>query len=129
MQEFCDEAETLKNSAAMRSEMESAVDEEVEASGFSISQVLDMSEATKKVIQPPITEALVNLEAKSIAADAVEANARKVIQVTESTREEGFLFYKEDGTAPATQEKKEHKIAAKVENDDDEVKFPREGIG
>ncbi|GAB2248467.1 hypothetical protein Droror1_Dr00008349 [Drosera rotundifolia] len=58
MQEFCDEAETLKNSDAMRSEMESTVDEEVEASGFSINQVLDISEATKEVIQPPITGSL-----------------------------------------------------------------------
>ncbi|GAB2217400.1 hypothetical protein Drorol1_Dr00000582 [Drosera rotundifolia] len=121
MQELCDEAETLKNSAAMRSEMDSAVDEEVEASGFSISQGLDMSEATKEVIQPPITEALADLEAKSIAADAVEANASKVIQVPESTREEGFAFNKEDGTAPATQEKEEHEIAAKAENVDDEM--------
>ncbi|GAB2240038.1 hypothetical protein Droror1_Dr00020556 [Drosera rotundifolia] len=99
MQEFCDEAETLKNSVAMQSEMESAVDEELEASGFSISQVLDMSEAikkaTKEVIQLPITEALADLEAKSSAADAVEANASKVIQVPESSREVGFA-YKED---------------------------------
>ncbi|GAB2236109.1 hypothetical protein Droror1_Dr00027844 [Drosera rotundifolia] len=36
-------------------EMDSTVDEEVEASGFSISQVLDMSEATKEVIQRLIT--------------------------------------------------------------------------
>ncbi|KAL9254500.1 BAG family molecular chaperone regulator 6-like protein [Drosera capensis] len=121
MQEFCDEAETLKNSAAMQSERDSAVDEEVDASGFSTCQVLDMSEATNEVIQPSITEALADLEAKSIIADAVDANASKVIQVPESTREEGFAFNKEDVTAPATQEKEEHDIAGKAENVDDEM--------
>ncbi|KAL9253169.1 BAG family molecular chaperone regulator 6-like protein [Drosera capensis] len=123
MQEFRDEAETLMNSAAVQSEVVSTVDEEVEASGFSTSQVLDMSEATKEVIQrSPITSALADLEIKSITADS---NSSKAIQMPDSTREEGFTSNKEDGIAPTTQEKEEHDI---TENADGEINEMIKGL-